>query len=216
MFIYSLCGWDGSVADAALWRDAISNDIEMPADRYFLGDSGFPSCDALLVPYRGVRYHLREWREGRIGYVFRYRGYMQTNTTRPRNARELFNIRHAALRNVIERIFGVIKRRWRVLALPPKYDMHIQARIPAGLCALHNFINGFDEEIFNAPDFDWTTMRFNERDDIPLAGNDDEEPVEPAVGEEMVRANRRQDEIARLMWVDYLAECAQRGIVLPA
>ena len=74
--------------------------------------------------------------------------------------------------------------------------MHIQAQIPAGLCALHNFINGFDEEIFNAPDFDWTTMRFNERDDIPLAGNDDEEPVEPAVGEEMVRANRQQDEIA--------------------
>ena len=69
-FIYSLCGWDGSVADATMWRDAVSNDIEMPADWYFLGDSGFPSCDALLVPYRGVCYHLREWREGQIGYVF--------------------------------------------------------------------------------------------------------------------------------------------------
>lgn len=68
-FIYMLCGWDGSVSDAALWRDAISNDIQMPADRYFLGDSGFPSCDALLVPYHGVCYHLREWREGQVGYV---------------------------------------------------------------------------------------------------------------------------------------------------
>ena len=141
---------------------------------------------------------------------------MQTNATRPRNARELFNIRHAALRNVIERIFGVVKRRWRVLTLPPEYSMHIQARIPASLCALHNFITGFDEEVFNAPDFDWMTMHFNERDDMPLAVDDDEEPMEPAVGEEMVRMNRRRDEIAQLMWADYSAECARRGIQLQA
>ena len=69
-FTYALCGWDGSVSDAALWRDAITNNIWMPADRYLLGDAGFPSCNAILVPYRGVRYHLREWREGQVGYVF--------------------------------------------------------------------------------------------------------------------------------------------------
>ena len=68
-FVYALCGWDGSVADAALWRDAVTNDITVPHNRYLLGDAGFPSCDALLVPYRGVRYHLREWREGTHGYV---------------------------------------------------------------------------------------------------------------------------------------------------
>ena len=94
--------------------------------------------------------------------------------------------------------------------------MHIQARIPASLCALHNFITGFDEEVFNAPDFDWMTMHFNERDDMPLAVDDDEEPMEPAVGEEMVRANRRHDEITRLMWADYSAECVRRGIRLQA
>ena len=68
-FVYALCGWDGSVADAALWRDAVTNDITVPHNRYLLGDAGFPSCDALLVPYRGVCYHLREWREGTHGYV---------------------------------------------------------------------------------------------------------------------------------------------------
>ena len=61
-FIYSLCGWDGLVANSALWRDAIENDIEVPIGRYLLGD-------AFLVPYRGVRYYLKEWRQGRIGYV---------------------------------------------------------------------------------------------------------------------------------------------------
>ncbi|KAF9219218.1 hypothetical protein BS17DRAFT_657166, partial [Gyrodon lividus] len=37
-FIYSLCGWDGSIADA-----------------------DFGTCDALLVPYHSVCYHLKEW-----------------------------------------------------------------------------------------------------------------------------------------------------------
>ena len=68
-FIYVLCGWDSSVADTALWQDAVMNDIRVPLNQYLLSDVGFPSCDALLVPYRGVRYHLREWREGAHGYV---------------------------------------------------------------------------------------------------------------------------------------------------
>ena len=67
--IYSLCGWDGSVTDSLLWRDAVANDLEMPPDRYLLGDAGFASCNALLVPYRGVCYHLREWWQGRTGCV---------------------------------------------------------------------------------------------------------------------------------------------------
>ena len=93
--------------------------------------------------------------------------------------------------------------------------MTIQARIPAGLCALHNFVNRFDAEAFNNPDFDWATMHLVERDDIPLAAADHEEPVQDVV-EEMVRADEQHDEIARLMWVDYVAECTRRGIPLPA
>jgi hypothetical protein len=59
-FIYSLTGWDGSVADASLWNDASSHDLRMPEHKYLLADAGFGTCDALLVPYRGVRYHLKE------------------------------------------------------------------------------------------------------------------------------------------------------------
>jgi hypothetical protein len=63
LFIYSLCGWDGSVADGALWNDARAHDLALPPGKYLLADAGFGTCDALLVPYRGVRYHLNEWRQ---------------------------------------------------------------------------------------------------------------------------------------------------------
>src|ERR1700690_2668566 len=42
---------------------------------------------------------------------------------RPENPKELFNLRHASARKVIERIFGVLKRRFRILVVPPEYDM---------------------------------------------------------------------------------------------
>jgi hypothetical protein len=59
---------------------------------------------------------------------------------RPANKEELFNLRHAQARNIIERIFGVLKKRWAILTRAPQYDMDTQARIPAGLVATHNFI----------------------------------------------------------------------------
>ena len=50
--------------------------------------------------------------------------------SRPANREELFNLRHASARNVIERIFSVIKRRFHILLLPPKYSIEVQAFIP--------------------------------------------------------------------------------------
>jgi hypothetical protein len=51
-------------------------------------------------------------------------------------AEELFNLRHALARNVIEHIFGVLKQHFKILLLPPAYNMDIQGRLPAALCAL--------------------------------------------------------------------------------
>lgn len=65
--------------------------------------------------------------------------------TRPQNEQELYNLRHAKARNVVERIFGVLKKRWDILNKPPEYDINIQAKIPAGLAAVHNFILDHDE-----------------------------------------------------------------------
>jgi len=51
-----------------------------------------------MILYRGVRYHLKEYAR---------RG--------PQNPRKLFNRRHSCLRNVIERTFGVLKKRFPII-----------------------------------------------------------------------------------------------------
>ena len=65
-FQYVLGGWEGSVADATLFSNARHTSLPVQAGKYYLGDAGFPSCDTLLVPYRGVRYHLAEWGRANI------------------------------------------------------------------------------------------------------------------------------------------------------
>lgn len=60
-FLYIVSGWDGSVADGTMYSQARFADLRIPAGKYYLADAGFGICDSLLVPYRGVRYHLAEW-----------------------------------------------------------------------------------------------------------------------------------------------------------
>lgn len=81
-------------------------------------------------------------------YVFscKINHYSNINYNRPINKEELFNLRHASLRNVIERIFGVLKGRFRILLLATRYSLDIQVRIPSALCAIHNFIRHHDPD----------------------------------------------------------------------
>ncbi|CAN6697368.1 unnamed protein product [Malus baccata var. baccata] len=60
--------------------------------KFFLVDCGFANRRQILAPFRGVRYHLQDF---------------AGNDRDPVNANELFNLRHASLRNVVERIFGL-------------------------------------------------------------------------------------------------------------
>lgn len=60
-FTFTLTGWEGSATDARLWDVARNDGLNIPPGKYLLADSGFPSCKELLVPYRGIRYHLAEW-----------------------------------------------------------------------------------------------------------------------------------------------------------
>jgi hypothetical protein len=125
---------------------------------------------------------------------------------RPTNKYELFNLRHASARNVIERIFGVLKRRFRILLLAPEYGLHVQARIPTALCAIHNFIRTHDAKegplsgTGDGPHHD----NNNNHDDI---GFNREE-----VNLEQGDADTRRDRIAQEMWEDYQRVVAERGI----
>ncbi|WOG95454.1 hypothetical protein DCAR_0414773 [Daucus carota subsp. sativus] len=93
-----------SAHDSKVLNDALSrrNGLKVPPGKYFLVDYGFTNRRQVLAPLRGVRYHLKDFEgEGR----------------HPRNANELFNLRHSSLRNVVERIFGVFKSRFTIFKL---------------------------------------------------------------------------------------------------
>lgn len=60
MFQFVLAGWEGSAHDGLLGDHALRTGLIIPRGKYLLADAGFPICEAFLVPYRGVRYHLRE------------------------------------------------------------------------------------------------------------------------------------------------------------
>ncbi|KAL6276458.1 hypothetical protein ACE6H2_020059 [Prunus campanulata] len=92
---------------------------------YYVVDAGYSNVPGFLAPYRGERYHLRDYRGPRRA---------------PRGPMELFNYRHSSLRNVIERCFGVLKARFPILKLMPNYPPRRQRRIPIACCVLHNFI----------------------------------------------------------------------------
>ncbi|KAH9086350.1 hypothetical protein LEN26_020207 [Aphanomyces euteiches] len=125
-FVYVLAGWEGSASDARVLSDAqMAKGFTIPNGKVYLGDAGYGLRTNLLTPYRGVRYHLREWSNG---------------NTRPQNSKELYNLRHAQLRNWIERIFGVLKKRFRILESPPEYPFSCQVDLVYSLCALHNLI----------------------------------------------------------------------------
>jgi len=87
-------------------------------------DSGYANREGYLAPYKGTKYHLQEYR----------------NAAAPQGMEETFNYAHSSLRNVIERSFGVLKMKWRMLDKIPSYACHKQSMIIVACCALHNFI----------------------------------------------------------------------------
>ena len=70
--------------------------------KYYLGDASYGVWKGIISPYRGVRYHLKEFSDNP-----------------PRNDKELFNLRRSSLRTSIERCFAVLKKRFRVLDAEP-------------------------------------------------------------------------------------------------
>ena len=108
---------------------------------------------------------------------------------------------------MIERIFGVVKRQFRVLQTPLKYNMDIQARIPIALCAIHNFVCRFDPDALFDPEL-------TEGDLSAELGGDELGVLSdgPADVAERRRADQHRDNIAQDMWEDYQQELARCGI----
>lgn len=207
-FVFGYTGWEGSATDSQVWEAALDCGFDIPNGYYYLADSGYPGDPRLLLPYRGVRYHLAEWSRASEKYVTKYSVFkLILMIYRPRTKEELFNLRHASARNAIERIFGVVKNRFRILRTAPEYSMALQARIPVALAALYNFIRIREQE---------QEGEVNDEDELhPIGGwvgdGDDEAERNEGFGE----FNERREQIAVAMWAQYLEEHVRRGIPVP-
>ncbi|SCZ95085.1 BZ3500_MvSof-1268-A1-R1_Chr11-3g03592 [Microbotryum saponariae] len=205
-FCYLQSGCEGSAHDQQAWDWARERDLVIPEGKYYLGDAGFATSEECMTPYRNVRYHLEEWLLG---------------SQSPQNPQELFNLRHASLRNAVERIIAVTKRQFAVLVGHPReLPAEHQARIPHACALLHNFIQ-FNDPI-NARTGEPRSVSTEEEErqllrEIAAATdlNDSENEYHPDSDHERQRrahvstsASKRRmedlrDNIAERMWADY-------------
>ncbi|XP_073057627.1 uncharacterized protein [Primulina eburnea] len=162
-FIYALTGWEGSAADARVLRDAVNRQdgLKIPRGCYYLCDNGYPNVEGFLTPYRRTRYHMNQW----VGGSFA-----------PQNYKEFFNSKHCHARNVIERAFGLLKRRWAILCSPSFYPLKVHNRIVMACILLHNFIRS--EMVDDPVDvFDDSSVELTETGDLDFIGNVESSPA---------------------------------------
>ncbi|XP_052176703.1 uncharacterized protein LOC127791007 [Diospyros lotus] len=128
-------GWEGSAHDARIFGEAIRrSDLNFPhptGEKYYLVDAGYSHTTGYMGPYKGenIRYHLEDFRRARTSRL-----------RAPRGHKESFNYLHSSCRMVVERTFGVWKKRFRVLGDMPAYNFDTQRDIVLGTMAIHNYI----------------------------------------------------------------------------
>ncbi|KAI7938685.1 hypothetical protein MJO28_014264 [Puccinia striiformis f. sp. tritici] len=124
-FLYVLAGWEGSAHDSRVIADAFDKGFSIPDGQFYLADAGYALQKGLIIPFRAVRYHLKE---------------QATCGLKPATPEELFNLRHASLRNVVERIFGCLKAKFKILTSPSEHNVHSQVQLVYAITMLWNFL----------------------------------------------------------------------------
>jgi DDE superfamily endonuclease len=174
-FLYILAGWEGAATDARVLYDAQTKGFLTPKGKYWLGGARYVCTEFILAPYKGVKYH------------------SEAQGQTPENSKELFNLRHATLRNAIERILGVLKRKFKILNTATEYSVTTQSRLIFALTGLANFSTvheGVSKEELEEVDRD---IQKRER----------ESKLRSPVGRESIEMVTRRDQIAEVMWEDY-------------
>jgi hypothetical protein len=145
------------------------------------------------LTFIGTRYHLREQALANL---------------RPETKEELFNLRHSSLRNAIERIFGVLKRRFQCLNKAMEYSFETQQHLVFACTALHNFIRSYEPndhfELLEALAEEQRTDRQGEIDDGA-------EELEASINNCSKLMDLFRDKIADAMWEQYQRFLQQKG-----
>jgi hypothetical protein len=212
-FTFVLSGWPGSAHDMRVFKDAITtyhhkfphpppgvllelhckffNALTLVhlsliacclflqfVDKFYVVDAGYPNQPGYFSPYKSTRYHIEQWENG----------------PPPRGMKETFNHAHAKVRNVIERSFGVLKMKFRMLLNMPTFPEEKQTRIIVACMALHNFIreSRIADREFDACDAD---ENYNPMPPPPASTWPQDEPVV-----EDVNMNVFRDQLANALF----------------
>ncbi|XP_071727999.1 uncharacterized protein [Rutidosis leptorrhynchoides] len=141
IFTFVWAGWEGIAHDARVLTEVAYNPTSgfpfPPPDKYYLCDTAYSNTRGFLTPYRNTRYWLADFRRRRAI-----------------NKEEKFNHVHAQLRNVIERAYGALKKRFQILRDMAPYPFPIQRDVVIACFAIHNFIRKYNiyDEVF--PEFE--------------------------------------------------------------
>uniref|UniRef100_A0A0A8XYM3 DDE Tnp4 domain-containing protein n=1 Tax=Arundo donax TaxID=35708 RepID=A0A0A8XYM3_ARUDO len=113
--------------------------------KFYLVDAVYACRPGFLPPCHGTRYHLKEY----------------SGRNYPTNPRELFNLRHSSLRVTVERAFGALKIRFRILDNKPFHPYKTQVKLVLACCILHNWIIGHDQDECIPPESAWVPNNSN-------------------------------------------------------
>lgn len=150
--------------------------FRFPTSKYLVGDVGYSNSDYLLFSDKSVLYHLNE---------------QKLISLKPANVKELSNLRHACLRNIIELVFDMIKRRFQIFNIP-RYSQARQINIVYAAMGLYNFIKshpGNEKDIYYTP----TNISDGAGSDVGIL----------TMQSSSAQMNRMKDRMAAEMWDNY-------------
>lgn len=145
-------------------------------------DNGYANSEGFITPYKGVRYHLKEW---------------GPSCQAPQTPAELFNMRHTKARNIIERAFAVMKMRWGILRSASFYPIDVQTNLINACFLLHNFIR-------NQMENDPLEVQMDSQGDDGSPSDPDDDRVDFIQSIEPTTAwAKKRDDLAAEMWLDF-------------
>jgi DDE superfamily endonuclease len=170
-FVFASVGCEGSANDMKVLRVALERGgFSIPPGRYYLADAGYANTGRFLSPFRGHVYHLRDFEQ--VARSGRYR-----------SAEDLFNHRHSQLRNIIERAFGVLKNRFKILKIMHPYKFKKQCLVVLACFILHNFIIRQNELQNEGDDILDQELEKQPREDEDEESDEENDPIDIYTGD---------------------------------